>query len=94
MLARNSIIILLFIAFAAFSPKTASAGQEPGWTTRVVKVGDDRRSSDATPILKRPYRPLHFYGNTVRRNHYRGNPLPTPRDLANTVRQVFRFRSV
>jgi hypothetical protein len=34
------------------------------------------------PILERPDRPGHFYGNTVRRMHRRGNPLPLPRDFS------------
>jgi hypothetical protein len=55
--------------------------QEPGWTSRVLKLGSEREISEQTPILERPYRPLHFYGNAVRRNHYRGNPLPMPRDI-------------
>jgi len=55
--------------------------QEPGWTSRVLKLGPEREISDQTPILERPYRPLHFYGNAVRRNYYRGNPLPMPRDI-------------
>lgn len=59
--------------------------QEPGWTSRVLKLGDDREISEQTPILDRPYRPLHFYGNAVRRNHYRGNPWPLPRDILITT---------
>lgn len=55
--------------------------QEPGWTSRVFKLGPEREISEQTPILERPYRPLHFYGNAVRRNYYRGNPLPMPRDI-------------
>jgi hypothetical protein len=55
--------------------------QEPGWTSRVLKLGPEREISEQTPILERPYRPLHFYGNAARRNYYRGNPLPTPRDI-------------
>ncbi len=31
-----------------------------------------RREIRAMPILERPSRPGHFYGNTVRRNYYRG----------------------
>lgn len=59
--------------------------QEPGWTSRVLKLGEERVISEQTPILERPYRPLHFYGNAVRRNHYRGNPWPLPRDILITT---------
>jgi hypothetical protein len=31
-------------------------------------------------ILDRPYRPGHFYGNTVRRRHHRGTTVSMPRD--------------
>jgi hypothetical protein len=47
----------------------------------VLAQGEQQRLIDATPILERPYRPFHFYGNTVRRQYYRGTPLPAPRDF-------------
>ena len=43
--------------------------------------GAYRQQLESTPVVKRPYRPFHFYGNTVRRRHYRGTAIPTPRDL-------------
>ncbi len=49
---------------------------EPGWMSVVVATGDLQKQIEATPIEKRPYRPFHFYGNTVRRMHYRGTPFP------------------
>ena len=42
----------------------------------VFARGELRREIEATPILERPYRPLHFYGNAVRRAYYRGSPQP------------------
>ncbi len=60
--------------------------QEPSWTTRVIKRGPERQVSQSTDILYRPYRPLHFYGNTVRRLHYQGRALPTRQDLQITSR--------
>ncbi len=85
---RLILITLIVIAVSA-TGNTASA-QEPGWTGRVIKVGEDRAQSDATPILKRPYRPLHFYGNTVRRRHYRGTAVPNPQDVIQTAVNIFR----
>jgi hypothetical protein len=35
---------------------------------------------------------LHFYGNMVRRYYYRGNPLPSPRDLNDAAHAFFYFR--
>ena len=52
---------------------------EPGWSRAVIATGDQRATIKALPIEQRPYRPLHVYGNTVRRMHYRGPPLPAPR---------------
>lgn len=52
---------------------------EPGWSPVIVARGDYRAALQSLPIEQRPYRPLHFYGNTVRRMHYRGTPLPLVR---------------
>ena len=58
---------------------STSAAQEPGWSGVVIARGELREQIRSTPILERPYRPLHFYGNAVRRAHYRGSPLARPR---------------
>jgi hypothetical protein len=42
----------------------------------IIAFGETKRQIEATPILERPYRPLHFYGNTVRRRASRGLPVP------------------
>jgi hypothetical protein len=57
---------------------------EPGWTNQVIARGAERERIESLPITERPYRPLHFYGNTVRRRHYRGSALPLPTDVART----------
>lgn len=49
---------------------------EPGWSPVVIATGEYRESIKSMPIEARPYRPLHFYGNTRRRIHYRGTPVP------------------
>jgi len=49
---------------------------EPGWYPYVIARGADRAIIESTPIEFRPYRPFHFYGNSVRRSYYRGSPLP------------------
>lgn len=56
-----------------------SAASEPGWSPVMVASGPYRESIKAMPIESRPYRPLHLYGNTVRRIHYHGTPLPLVR---------------
>ena len=43
-----------------------------------------RREIRSMPILERPSRPGHFYGNAVRRNHYRnsqGHAYSSPRNV-------------
>lgn len=74
---------LLFIGIALLAcmtmPEVRSA--EPGWSPVVIATGDYREQLEKTPIVNRPYRPFHFYGNTVRRRHYRGMAVPMPRDL-------------
>ncbi len=62
-----------------------AAHQEPGWLGVVIARGELREQIEATPILDRPYRPLHIYGNTVRRNYYRGAPGPRVRDVAQST---------
>lgn len=59
---------------------SASAG-EPGWSPVVIARGEYRDQIKSMPMEQRPYRPLHFYGNTVRRIHYRGTPTPSVREL-------------
>ena len=38
----------------------------------IIARGQQQQEIKSTPILERPNRPLHFYGNTVRRQHARG----------------------
>jgi hypothetical protein len=47
---------------------------QPKWYPYVIARRPDRAVIENTPIEFRPYRPLHFYGNSVRRNYYRGSP--------------------
>ncbi|MCA9189396.1 MAG: hypothetical protein R3E01_00130 [Pirellulaceae bacterium] len=88
MIART-VIVTLF-AMVAVAAASSAAGQEPGWTTRVIKRGEDRVISENTPLLDRPYRPLHVYGNTLRRVYYRGRAIPSIRDLRMTARMLAR----
>lgn len=42
-----------------------------GWCPQIFVVGAQRKYIKSMHILERPNRPFHFYGNTVRRIHYR-----------------------
>lgn len=79
--------VILALLIQAWAPAVSQA-QEPNWYPYVLARGNDRAVIKNTHINDRPYRPLHFYGNSVRRNHYRGNPAPLPKDLvrASTAR--------
>jgi hypothetical protein len=59
----------------------SASGQEPGWSGRVIAFGEQRARIESTPIIYRSYRPLHFYGNTVRRRYYHGTALPLPTEV-------------
>ena len=79
-------ILVGSVASSILVPSNCSA-KEPGWDLRVVTFGESREQIKSTPILERSYRPLHFYGNTVRRMHYRGTPLPVPKAIAPNSRK-------
>jgi hypothetical protein len=81
----------IFLAVVVSSIGTVPGwSQEPGWTPRVVKMGEDREVSENTDILERPYRPLHFYGNTVRRRYYRGRAMPNSQDVRTTLQLLMQ----
>lgn len=45
--------------------------QATGWTANPLILGEERKIVKSKPIVERPNRLLHFYGNTVRFIHYR-----------------------
>jgi len=59
------ILVAAIVAIAAIP--TAGADFDP----RVVTFGEEREQIKNTPIEKRPNRPLHIYGNSVRRRQGR-----------------------
>lgn len=67
--------IVAALGAAAFLPVGADAAGT-GFDPRVVVIGEAREQLKATPIEDRPYRPLHVYGNTLRRRHTRGSAQP------------------
>lgn len=71
----RSIVFAALIAAAVFPCATASAAGT-GFDPRVIVVGEARDQLKAKPIEDRPYRPLHVYGNTVRRRQSRGTAQP------------------
>jgi len=63
-----SLIRVILIA-AAVAPAFPAAGKE--FDPRVVTFGSEREQIKSIPIEKRPNRPLHVYGNSIRRRHDR-----------------------
>jgi hypothetical protein len=84
------------IAFASFPAAAAlrAGASEPPWSPVVIARGEYRQQIEGTPIHERPYRPLHVYGNTVRRQYYRGSALPLPRDVGSAGTAMLRRTTV
>lgn len=85
----RNVCILAVAAFLLLVPNFANS-QEPGWASNVVTPEPLRATLEATPIVYRPYRPFHFYGNTVRRIYYRGTAIPAPVDVRMGARALLR----
>lgn len=75
---------ILLLALTIFSlPLEASLpvaeAAQTGFDPRIIAVGEARDQIKSKPIEQRPYRPLHVYGNTVRRRHSRAYSAPRQR---------------
>lgn len=86
---KRKILALLIVigTWAGCSSPMAEAASGRG---PVVAMGAERQQIAATPIQARPYRPLHVYGNTVRRRHYDGRTVPAPGNLNRGASSVVR----
>lgn len=67
----NSRILLLILTVVLTVP-TLLPIEEASASGPMIARGAERDAIRSTHILHRPYRPGHFYGNTVRRRHARG----------------------
>ncbi|MEX0669703.1 MAG: hypothetical protein WD060_04510 [Pirellulales bacterium] len=65
-------IVIATVAAAALVQVSPVVASGSGFDPRVITFGETRQQIQNTPILDRPYRPLHVYGNTVRRRYTRG----------------------
>lgn len=50
---------------------TVAEAANTGFDPRIIMFGEAREQIQNTPIEQRPYRPLHVYGNTLRRRQSR-----------------------
>lgn len=69
------IVVFAALVAAAVAPAPVEAAGT-GFDPRIVTFGETRDQIQSTPITQRPYRPLHVYGNTVRRRHQRSYASP------------------
>lgn len=68
-------LALAAVLATAVAPALADASGS-SFDSRIVTFGESRDQIKSTPITKRPNRPLHVYGNTVRRRHSRSPASP------------------
>jgi len=57
----------LAVAALLLAPLAARPAPAADFDPRVITFGDARQEIKSTPVTQRPNRPLHVYGNTVRR---------------------------
>jgi hypothetical protein len=65
-------VLYVAVSLAALIPASSAGARDPGFDPRIVTFGETREQIKSTPITLRPNRPLHVYGNTVRRRQARG----------------------
>ncbi|WP_164100759.1 hypothetical protein [Candidatus Laterigemmans baculatus] len=83
---------LALLAAGSLLPATSAAAAEPRWVPVIIARGEYREHLQSLPIEQRPNRPLHFYGNAVRRQHARAaGPATSRRTVAPTPFNVGPF---
>ena len=68
--------------FSVVGPVEAADAASRGVSLKVITFGEERAQLQSTPIEQRPYRPLHFYGNRVRRQSRRSSTPTNSRTRA------------
>ena len=68
-----ALLTVLSVSLGGIPAVAASTGFDP----RIIVFGDERERIQNTPIEQRPNRPLHFYGNSVRRRSTRTVSRPS-----------------
>ncbi len=66
------LLVALVVAVTLGVASETSAAPPAGWDSTIILRGQERAVVKSMPIEKRPMRPLHIYGNTIRRLEYRG----------------------
>jgi len=68
--------MIVAVTATALVPVSPAVASGKGFDPRIVTFGASREQIKNTPMLERPYRPLHVYGNTARRRHSRATSSP------------------
>lgn len=86
---KKFIVLSFAVGFLGLAPSlkadrpTGLANGGPLWSGPIIATGENRVEIKSLPIESRPNRPLHIYGNTVRRASSRqASPImsePVPR---------------
>lgn len=71
---RTLVLLTVFSTSLGGLPAVAANNS---FDPRIVVFGDERERIQNTPIEQRPNRPLHFYGNSVRRRTTRSVSRPS-----------------
>ncbi len=68
---RRVALGMFFLALIFVMGDVTATAANTGTSYPIIATGKQREQIKAIPITQRPYRPLHFYGNSVRRAHHR-----------------------
>ncbi len=66
------VLVAVFVASVAVVASETEASPPTGWDRTIILRGQERAVVKSMPIEQRPNRPLHVYGNAVRRMEHRG----------------------
>ena len=61
------LLVAFFVVSVSGFTNKSEAKSPNGWDRTIILRGQERAVVKSMPIEKRPNRPLHVYGNTVRR---------------------------
>ena len=81
---RTLVLLTVFSTSLSGIPAVAA---DTGFDPRIIVFGEERERIQNTPIEQRPNRPLHFYGNSVRRRNTRSVSRPS-QSRGNSVRSA------
>lgn len=68
---RNAALGVFFLLLIFVMGDVSAMAASANTSYPIIATGKQREQIKAIPITQRPYRPLHFYGNSVRRAHHR-----------------------